>query len=218
MPGGGCVPRQIVDVDWERYAETFPDRYLDPSPFDAQVQAVLADRQPATVLDIGGGTTGTRCLNQPHLTCWLLDPGIAHCPAWMQGNLDWEQVQGMRFNAIVARGSFNYLTRDQIRMIPDLLQPGGVFLANTFYHPRSGSRSYVNRATGVQGTERFTYHADEGLIVHELEPVGEEIIIRHRFFVYSLDDIIALLGTAGLSITFLRANSVCISLRRAGDG
>jgi hypothetical protein len=54
-----------------------------------------------------------------------------------------------------------------------------------------------------------------GSIIHA---GGDESIIRHRFFVYHLDDSIALLGTVGLSITFLRANSVCISLRCPADG
>lgn len=204
--------KRVVEVDWENYTETFPDRYLHPSPFDAEVQAALAVQECATVLDIGGGKHGTPYLNQLHLTCWLLDPGIEGCPAWMQSNLNWQEVRGMHFDCIVARGSFNYLTRDQIQLIPDLLKPGGWFMGNTFYRPRSGSRAYMNSATGVCGIERFVYCSDNGLIMHELEPDGQDYIIRHSFFVYSLDDIIALLGTGRLSFAFLRANSVCITL------
>lgn len=214
MPGDGYVNKKVVDIDWEQYAALYPDRYLKPSPFDAYVQAELAARTDAEVLDIGGGAHGTAYLHQARLKCWLLDPGIRGCPSWMLGNLDWTTVGVKRFDCIVARGSFNYLTKPQIQMIPALLKPGGWFGCNTFYKPWSGTRTYQNSATGVQGSERFVYHAEAGIIEHELEPDGQDYIMKHTFFVYEIDEIIELLGTEGLRLAFLRGNSLCISLQR----
>ena len=69
MFGDGCVNKKVVSIDWESYPNTFPDRYLDYSPFDADVEAEIAKREQAEVLDIGGGVYGTQYLNCAHFKC-----------------------------------------------------------------------------------------------------------------------------------------------------
>ncbi|MGK7874870.1 MAG: hypothetical protein AB4426_16690 [Xenococcaceae cyanobacterium] len=166
------------------------------------------------ILDIGGGKEGTKYLNRAHLNCWLLDPFIKGCPEWMIDNIDWETATHMRFDLILARGCFNYLTKPQISVIPSMLKASGSFLFNTFYKPRSGSRNYKNSRTGTTGIERFQYYQSRNIIEHQLEPSGKDYIIRHTFFVYHLDEIIEMLGTTGLSFHFLDSNSLFVSLCR----
>lgn len=201
--------KTVRPVDWPAYAAAFPDRYLRSSHFDQRVLREVAQPRPLDALDIGGGKEGTPALQQAHVRCWLLDPFIETCPTWMAANLNWETVGAYRFDVIVARGCFNYLTEPQIKMIWTLLKEDGCFLFNTFYQPKTGERRYTNSQTGSTGIERFRYCADQNLIEHELEPDGQPYLIRHTFFVYSLDQIIALLGTAGLSFEFFGPNSLC---------
>ena len=85
------VENKIIEqVDWEEYADTFPDRYLDHSRFDDEVKTVLdglAGNDGLRVLDIGGGKNGTAYLDRPNTVVWLLDPNITGHPTWMQGKL-----------------------------------------------------------------------------------------------------------------------------------
>lgn len=206
------MSKRAVEVDWERYADAFPDRYIDDSPFDTQVEAVLSAQGGSTALDVGGGKHGTRSLNRDALRCWLLDPFVAGHPPWMEGHLNWSEAVQMRFDFILARGSFNYLTEEQIRALPAMLNPAGHLMFNTFYRARSGSREYHNARSGERGVERFVYRPERGIVEHELEPEGRDFVIRHTFFVYNLDQIVEMLGPLGLSFKFTRPNSLLVTL------
>jgi hypothetical protein len=208
------IEQRTIEIDWNDYANVYPDRYLNHSPFDARVKAEIESRPQADVLDIGGGREGTQYLRHARLRCWLLDPYIKGHPDWMVGNIGWETAAHMRFDCIVARGCFNYLAPREIQAIPSMLKEKGCLMFNTFYKPRSGLRKYKNSRTGTEGVERFQYFPDKRIIEHELEPHGQSHVIRHTILVYRLDEIIEMLGPDRLRFEFLGYNSLFVSLHR----
>jgi len=219
------MKRAIREVDWETYEEVFPDRYLEPSAFDSKVGEIVdhlyvrygTSNFVRSVLDIGGGKSGTRYLDQTQfsggnfLSCWLLDPFV-DAPDWMEGSVDWNTDK--QFDLIVCRGSFNYLQRQQIMKIPSMLKSGGVFIFNTFYEPKNGSRRYKNSRSGTEGMEMFRRVGNH--IIHRLEPDDEDYVIQHKIKIRPVEEIVKFLGTEGLSFEFLGTNTLFVRLERNG--
>jgi len=140
------------------------------------------------------------------MKCWLLDPFV-DAPDWMEGSVDWDTNK--QFDLIVCRGAFNYLQRKQILKIPGMLKPNGVFIFNTFYEPKNGSRRYENSKSGVQGVEKFQRVGDQ--IVHRLEPDGEDFAIQHKIKVRPVQEIVKLLGRS-LAFVFLGHNTLFVRM------
>jgi len=169
-------------VNWENYKEDFPSRYTkQDSYFDTIVVKAFADSSINRILDVGGGH-GTEAVKSDKVKVWLLDPNVP-AKSWMEGNLDWKEVEAFRFDLAIARGSINYLTERQIRLIPKISKK---FLANTFSKPPSihwQKREYET-IDGTKGQEWFKFK--DGKIEHKLTPnEGSEII--HNFFYYSVE-------------------------------
>jgi len=214
------LPKTIRQIDWEKYEEIYPDRYSDPSVFDGKVHneiARLLTKAGSDVLNIGGGKSSRLHRAWLAMLCrepktdpkfWLLDPYVT-CPGWME-SVDWDTEK--QFDLIICRGSFNYLQRQQIIKIPDMLKPGGCFLFNTFYKPKNGSRRYTNTKSGTKGVEKFQCRGK--VVIHRLEPDGEDYVIQHEIKVRSVDDIVKLLGANGLTLEFLGPNTLFVKLER----
>jgi hypothetical protein len=194
---------------WDKYRSTFPLRYLEKSYFDEYLETLIDQKGPQTALDIGGGVTGTAALNRSSLRAYLLDPFVNLKPDWVIENLNWETDK--TFDLVLARGSINYLSKDQVMRVPKLLKPRAVFLANTFLSPPPtewNGRPYRN-AEGEMGTEFARYRPSTGTVEHRLAPEkGEEIV--HSFFYYTSKDYEVLLP--GAKILPYKGNSAIIRL------
>ena len=183
-----------TSVNWKSYLELFPERYIKPGPFDDFVRQELSEYQKALALDIGGGRKGTAALKREGVRAWLADPFIDVVPNWMEGNLGSILSISMKFDFIVARGSFNYLTAEEISRIPSLLNPGGVFVFNTFGRvSESGSRPFKSRA----GTGTESHLVEGNVVKHQLRFDGNDgLIIEHSFFVYFEHEIVNMLDAS----------------------
>lgn len=157
------------------------------------------------MLDIGGGTTGTSYIFDYSDDCWLLDPFVETVNTKFAGRIDWENE--MKFDVIVARGCFYYLSESQIKKIPTMLNPNGVFVANIFRYPTTGEREYET-LDGEYGLEKWTF--EDGIVTHELHPKNKNVIYTHQFVYRSWDEICKLLD--GVSRYPYKKNSCLLTL------
>lgn len=192
-------------VNWEKYKEDFPSRYTkQDSYFDSIIIKALLNPSINRILDVGGGH-GTEAIKSEKVSVWLLDPNVP-AKSWMEGNLDWKEVEAFKFDLAIARGSVNYLTERQIRIIPKISK---LFLANTFSKPPSINwckRDYET-TEGIKGQEWF--RLKDGEIEHKLIPDnGSEIV--HNFFYYSEGQYKEMLP--GVKIEYYGSNSMSLRL------
>lgn len=189
---------------WTDYKKTFPVQYIKLGYFDEYIRQIVLEKKPETILDIGGGVDGTLALKDTGSQVYLLDPYIPVKPEWIAGQVDWGTKK--QFDLIVARGSINYLSTEELHKIKDMLVPGGIFIANTFIKCPSGvwsERPYLNVA-GEKGIERSRYDESEGSVKHELIPEHGDPI-THSFFYYSPGDYEKIFP--GIQIILHKANS-----------
>ena len=206
MPGSTGT---IREVDWQAYADVFPDRYVRPSRSDALISAELEALPSGRALDVGGGVAGTAYLRRWASEYALLDPCVrSDLPC-----VGWDEVAPSSFDAAVARGSLNYLSLGQIRAVARSVRPGGVFAFNTFVRPSEGSRRYVSR-TGA-GTERYrpVPGGPFGMVEHVLEPDGGDPIV-HWFLHYPTLELEDLVVSAGLSFDVVRSGNTAVFVCR----
>jgi len=208
MPGS---ERAIRRVNWQGYASTFPERYLAPSRSDAVIRAELGRRRSGRALDVGGGPWGTRYLRAWASEYRLLDPYV-HTVLKTVG---WEDLRTEEFDAVVARGSVNYLVEDEIAALARCVRAGGLLAFNTFVRPSTVERRYSSR-TG-QGTERtrLVPGGPYGMVEHVLEPDDVDWRIVHSFFHYPVRALHGLIGSQGLTCDVeLRGNTAVFLYRR----
>ncbi|MES3004849.1 MAG: hypothetical protein V4690_01900 [Patescibacteria group bacterium] len=197
-------------TDWNKYKNTFPTRYLEQGYFDEYIKKIISETKPKTILDIGGGVTGTTALVDSGAKVYLLDPFVTNKPDWIFEKINWDTVQ--QFDLVVARGSINYLTTNELLKINKLISPEGTFIANTFLNqPKQewSERLYVN-TLGEEGTERSRYNLEKQVIEHELVTKSGEVI-SHTFFYHSPDIYKKIFP--GINITEYKTNSAILHFR-----
>lgn len=203
------------NVDWNRYQQQFPTRYVKPGFFDGYVGGLLQTLKPNRILEVGGGINGMSVINQ-YLAKWpktfytILDPNITGCRHAHAES--WEAVSPVPCDVIVARGTLNYLTSTEFAKIPNHLKHGGIFVANTFggCPPATWTERRYTSADGTEGLERFRWNPDTLKIDHELR-IGSSIdhdIIAHSFYYHSPTVIQTLLP--GVVLTKYGDNSVAV--------
>lgn len=210
MPGS---ERAIHSVNWQRYAGTFPERYLRPSWSDSVIRAELGRRPSGRALDVGGGPWGTRYLRGWASEYRLLDPHVHS----ILKSVGWEDLPGEGFDAVVARGSLNYLTEDEIAALAGCVRRGGLLAFNTFVRPTAVERRYVSKDGA--GTERSELVAKGpfGMVEHTLEPDGVDWKIVHSFFHYPLRFLLALIEPAGLVCEVSSRGNTAVFLCRSPE-
>ena len=131
-----------MEINWTKYTDMYPDRYIKESKIDDEIRKLISNPfshlTPKT-LDIGGNINGTQVLRTTN--CFFLDPHIKK-PNWYEEQITWDDVYNIKhkFDIIVAKNSFNYLTEKELKSIPHVLNKGGVFIANTFIKPTEINR------------------------------------------------------------------------------
>lgn len=180
--------------DWNKYREYFPTRYFSLGDFDEYLRNYLTKNpQVETILDIGGGAFGSEVLKDFNKKVYLLDPFIDQAPDWMEGKVGYDHQ--MKFDLVVARGSINYLTPDQISQILLWIKPKGMFVANTFLTAPSNdwTEREMENINGVKMKERFRLNGNK--VEHEL--IYPDYEIKHFFYYYSLTDYANMLKSIG---------------------
>lgn len=206
-----------MEIDWTKYTDLYPDRYIKSSTIDERLKTLLEQKnkvsiKPLHILDIGGNK-GTEVLNSNKIyyETYFLDPYMKK-PDWYQKQIIWHDLFDLKykFDIIVAKNSLNYLTENELRIIPKVLKKDGVFIANTFIHPREIDREFVNSKTGVKGREKTIFK--KGKIYHYLH-VGNNII-EHSFFHYDIHKLIEIFEGEKLSFEITTPSSMIIKITR----
>jgi SAM-dependent methyltransferase len=176
-------------IDWETYKDIYPDRYIQRSPFDDKVSSYISminflSQMPILILEIGGGINGSISEEYSKYNhCYLLDPFIPNCPEEYIDKVNWDT--NFKFDLIVCRGAFNYLSIDEIKSIVGLLKPKGLFIFNTFSSPSEGTRTY--KKDGIQAGFEKTI-LEKNILKHELHRDNGDIV-WHDIIFYTTSEI-----------------------------
>lgn len=178
--------------DWNKYREEFPKRYWEHGIFDEKLSTMLEamhkEYQFKSGLDVGGGLLGTLALKEfaqhNNVEVDLLDPFISVKPEWMRNKVDWD-ING-QYDLIVARGSINYLTLEQMAKLKSLMSPSSILIANTFLNAPSSqwSEREVTNLQGEKGIERSRLVGN--IIEHEI--TFSKYKHLHTFFYYPVEE------------------------------
>lgn len=106
-------------VDWDRYDEIFPKKYMRPIK---QIDEVLEKYKGKETLELGGNHYST--------TKYVFDPFISKSDTAEMISLSF--LESHKFDLIVCKNSINYLSESRINMALDSLAEGSMFIANTF--------------------------------------------------------------------------------------
>lgn len=205
-----------MSYNWNLYREQFPTRYWQHGAFDEKLSVLLQqwhkEKSIQTALDVGGGVLGTLVLKEfcasSGTKAYLLDPFVKTLPDWMQGKIQWQDNE--KFDLIVARGSINYLTPEQLQKLSQMLKLQGILVANTFLIAPSNqwSQREVQNAQGEKGLERSRLVGNT--IEHEI--IFNEYTVKHTFYYYSLQEFERFLGK--LEVNNYAKNSSMIILKK----
>ena len=178
--------------DWNKYREEFPKRYWEQGLFDEKLSSMLDSMYKEygfkSALDVGGGILGTLVLKDfaqhNNVEVDLLDPFISVKPEWMRNKVNWDTKEN--YDLIVARGSINYLTLEQMAKLKDLMSPSSILIANTFLNAPSSqwSEREVSNIHDEKGVERSRLVGN--IIEHEI--IFPKYKHLHTFFYYPKED------------------------------
>jgi hypothetical protein len=178
--------------DWNKYREEFPKRYWEQGLFDENLSSMLESMHKEygfkSALDVGGGVLGTLVLKdfaQHHnVEVDLLDPFISVKPEWMRNKVDWDIEN--KYDLIVARGSINYLTLEQMSQLKRMMSPSSILIANTFLNAPSSqwSEREVSNINDEKGIERSRLVGN--IIEHEI--IFHKYKHLHTFFYYPIEE------------------------------
>lgn len=188
-----------MSVDWEKYRDIFPDRYLKPSVFDKVFNklvqrgfAVLGRR--LRILDIGGGLRG----NSFHAVgdYYLLDTGVVSTEE-NTVQVSWDEVLGIDFDLIRIRGSIAYLSKEELERTSILAYSGAIVAFNTFKVIGAPIRVRGYTSKTGEGTEIIEANLKEGVIKHTLKPDDIEGGYVNHFYIRTVEEYIDLLDPSG---------------------
>lgn len=201
--------------DWNKYRGEFPRRYWEHGIFDEKLALILPELHKqysfTSALDVGGGILGTLILKDfskdNNVEVDLLDPFILQKPEWMRNKVNWDSHE--QYNLVVARGSINYLTLEQMSKLKIMMSPSSVFIANTFLNAPSSnwSEREVTNIHNEKGVERSRLIGN--VIEHEI--IFPKYKHLHTFFYYPLEILEKVLGS--LEVVNYSKNSSLIILK-----
>jgi hypothetical protein len=184
-----------MSVDWEKYREIFPDRYMKPSVFDrvfnkmVQIRSSVEGRR-LRILDIGGGLCGNafQSLGDYH----LLDTGVSKDEKDTI-RVSWDNVSSIVYDFIRMRGSIAYLDEDELSIVASMLRPGTVVAFNTFrsFGDPLKIREYSSKSGG--GREIVEANLKKGVIKHILDPDGVDGVFVSYLYNRTIEEYFGLL-------------------------
>jgi hypothetical protein len=172
--------------DWNKYRETFPNRYWGWGEIDKIIQDQYDLIGPKTILDVGGGAYGTDCLRnmvqRDGVKMYLCDPNIEKCPDWMVSNISLSLAchQEEKFDLVIMRGSLNFLMPWEIRQAEYI---GKNLIANTFRNCPSDRWEARNNGDFIElyRSLRKQYPA----VIENILVKDDNTVIEHSFYYYS---------------------------------
>lgn len=184
-----------MSVDWEKYREIFPDRYLKPSVFDRVFNKMVQQRSSVAkrrlrILDIGGGLCGNSF--QAVGDYYLLDTGISS----VEKNtiqVSWDEVLEIEYDFIRMRGSIAYLSKEELGVVAAMLCCKAVVAFNTFRTVGGPVkvREYSSKSGG--GSEIIEADFKKGVIKHTLDPADIEGVFVSHFYIRTVEEYFDLL-------------------------
>lgn len=154
------------EIDWEKYHDTFPEKYFDIHPEILD----MVDRyisQKKKVLELGG--------NKNPIGTHSYDPFVKPAESSKAVYVTMDEVLSQNWDLVIANNSVNYLSRKELERI---LNRTGIFMANTFAEP-----PYQK----VTADEYAVFDPDTGLVHHGLR-MPDDTVYRHVFYGYSEND------------------------------
>lgn len=152
---GTIEKKKILPVDWNMYYEMFPERYFKIHP---KIQGIYNKPLGSNVLDVG-------CNISYNADFWL-DPYVSE--NW-PGRVTYETLE--KYDFITLSNSINYLEDEEIELLINALNPGGIMMANTFAN-----------APVTKINENEIVYCSESVVTHILWDSKTEQYYRHTFF------------------------------------
>jgi len=212
-----------MNVGWNKYQEQFPTRYTRYGEIDRIFISKIANLTPENnvILDVGGGVNGSiaiRSFAKPYdapapIIADILDPYISGIPQWYRNKVSYDDL-GM-YDLIIARGSINYLSPDEICKVISSLKRNGSFIANTFLNRPSTEwreREVIN-GKGEIGIEAS--RCDGDWVYHKL--TFQSYSIEHKFHYYTIDQFREMIGPKLQVIDYTNTSSIIIYLDQSSD-
>lgn len=160
LPHHGYISvKQILPVDWERYAETFPKRYMVPNE---KMEGVIKEYDGTETLELAGNTYATGKYTYDKFA-----------KAKDSINLSWDEVMKLRFSLVFIRNGINYFPE---YMLKQVLSRTHHFIANTFLE--APDIKVTDREVAVKCPRE-----DGDVIQHVLRLDSDEIMV-HEFHAY----------------------------------
>jgi len=181
-------------LDWNRYSQSFPERYVKASKFD---NFLLDNLKNLPTLEIGGGK-GSKFSRDFNGDLFLLDPYVDLDDSIYVERDEFESSKS--YEQIVSRGSFNYLTEKQILCVMKKIKSKGRWIFNSF---QEAPKEIIKRdfiAEDNHGKEISEYLKPD-LIKHSL--LFKDTSLIHYFFYRDLDSLEKLAKLSGCSIKVL---------------
>jgi len=178
-------------MDWNNYQRNFPAKYIPMSrAMGDKIYSICKANTINTVVDIGGGKNSAIFMHiiiNANTKIYLLDPYIIDNPSWISEKVGWD-IHNV-YDLGVCKGAINYLSIDQIRMIPTMCKR---FVINTYNKAPSTTwkSSEFTTLNDKEGTERVRKNGP--IIEHQL--VFKDKMITHTFWDYKIKDLKQWLG------------------------
>ena len=192
---------------WQAYQDIFPSKYIQPSNSDRIISKALNKLPPGKALDVGGGVNGTQYLIDWSNSYSLLDPYVLSKLPQIQ----WDNVTIDLFDAVIARGSINYLVPNQIKQLLQSIKNGGLLAFNTFLNMKEGERIYISHNDSGFEKSRIIDGGLFGMIEHTLEPENSLPII-HSFFYYPSEWFLDIIKSVGLQAKIIKNKNTAVFL------
>lgn len=183
---------RFKEIDWTHYSELFPNHYQKPN---TGIEELVKRNQKESILEVGCNTKTD--------AGYFIDPNIDSINGSKKITYEDLTEKSYKFKLIIMKNSINYLSLDEIKLLQDSLDAGGILVANTFCeNPEVRLKEYEN------GDSEAVY-ADHELIFHYLIK-GENEVYFHVFHKTETDK----LKKLGFEIKQYNKNSVLCYYKR----
>lgn len=180
------------NVDWNKYREYFPKKYWGRSEFDLVINSFLNNLNANDyILEIGAGCFIDDMYDKFD-NYFVLDPFVNHNNK-NKPILNWDNFNKNQYNIYICRGSFAYLSIEEINLIINNMPKNSKFIFNTFKnHPKnnifinSQANEFIDENNN-NSLEFASYNEKLKKIEHKIK--NNELEIFHTFYYRSEEEI-----------------------------
>lgn len=176
---GYMIPCTKSSVDWGDYYKKFPGRYFGTRDNIEKILCYAESHPELESMEVGGNST-CRCK-------YNLDPNMHGSDVLSYADLD-----GRKFDIIVARNSINYLSEEELAKVMSSLKDDGMFIANGFANAKEvtkriypyGKNKELNKME--LAIKQFDQEKNAMMIHHFL--ILDDDIYEHSFYARGEED------------------------------